>query len=77
MKHIETISRHDLPLRPTYRDVINRFKIELIEAGFDLEMEIHYKTRFLFAASLIQVVFIQHDRFKVRPANEFYPFAII
>ncbi len=77
MKHIETVSRHDLPLRPSFRDVINFFEHELIEAGFDLDMEIHYKVSVMLAAQLMQIVFIQHDRFKVRPANEFYPFAII
>ncbi len=77
MKHYETVSRHDLPLRPTYRDVINYFEHELIEARFDLTKEIHYKVKYMLAASLVQVVFIQHDRFKVRPANEIYPYAII
>ncbi len=77
MKHVETVSRHDLPLRPSYRDVIDYFEHELLEAGFDLTKEIHYKVKYMLAASLVQVVFIQHDRFRVRPANEFYPLAII
>ena len=77
MRHIETVSRHQLPLRPTYSDVIDCFKHELLEAGFDLEKEIHYKTEMLLMAQLVQVTFIQHDRFRVRPANSFYPYAII
>ena len=77
MKHIETVSSHDLPNRPTYSDVINNFKHELIEAGFDLDMEIHYKVNYMLHAQLMQIVFIQHDRFRVRPANQFYPYAII
>ncbi len=67
-----------MPMRFTLTDVIYFYGDELKEEGFDLEMEMQFSVNYrpdLFDEIIIRVT--QDDRFRVRPANSFYPYAII
>ncbi len=76
--HREELAGKRMPMRFTLRDIIFFFGDELKEVGSDLEMEIQFSINYrpdLVDAIVVKV--FQHDRFRVRPANSFYPYAII
>ncbi len=66
-----------VPMRFTLQDVINVYGEVLEEEGFNLKKEIYYTVRYDYeeVGHLLKVH--QDDRFRVIPANSFYPFAII
>ncbi len=65
------------PMRYNLGDVIRFYGEELKEAGFDLEKEIFFSVSYDYA-DLGHLLRVQQDnRFRVRPVNEFYPYAII
>ncbi len=67
-----------MPMRFTLDDVKYFFGKELKGEGFDLDMELRFSVNYrpdLFDYIVIRVT--QDDRFRVRPANSFYPYAII
>ncbi len=67
-----------MPMRFTLDDVKYFFGEELKEEGFDLEMELQFSVN--YRPDLIDEIIVrvtQDDRFRVRPVNSFYPFAII
>ncbi len=66
-----------LPLRFTLGDVIRFFGEELKQEGFNLEKEIVYSVRYDICEIGHSLKVYQDDRFRVVPANSFYPFAII
>ena len=72
------ISRYDIPLRLTFKDVIFYFGAELKKVGFDLDKELQYSaTHIVDSIEDVYIRVYQQDRFRVRPANEFYPYAIL
>ena len=78
MRWEKKIDRYAVPNRLTFRDCIFYFGSELKEAGFDLDQEFQYHvTHSVDYMDEVLIRCFQHDRFRVRAANEFYPFAII
>jgi len=67
----------EAPSRFTLYDIVSFFGEELKQEGFDLEMEMVYETEFIMDTYDTVVTVTQDDRFRVRPANSFYPYAII
>ena len=71
------IDRYEIPNRLTFKDCLFFFGAELKEAGFDLDQELQYHvTCCVDHIDEVLVRVYQQDRFRVRPPNEFYPFAI-
>ncbi len=66
-----------MPMRFTLHDVLYFFGKELINEGFDLMKEIQFQVRYDYeeVGHLLKVY--QDNRFRVRPENDFYPFAIL
>lgn len=65
------------PMRWTLHDVLYYYGKELLDEGFDLMKEILFSVTYDYeeVGHLLKVY--QDDRFRVRPENEFYPFAIL
>lgn len=66
-----------IPMRLNLGDVINIYGEELEKEGFDLKKEIFFSVRYDYADLGHSLRVIQDDKFRVRPVNSFYPYAIL